>query len=163
MFSFFKLTLFYLSLIIFTITMLISVTIKENLNLKDNLISSYNFVINFFGKNALTSDRNLQGKRIYGVDTYVGKYTAKYDGFTGEEILFGGTTLSRKNKDYININIKLEKQAGDIKVINRLGNNDKIILDDTGRYSNNIYIEGTSYYLVVKLDNFEGNIEIEIN
>ena len=68
MFSFFKLILFYLSLIIFTITIFISGTIKENPNFKDNLISSYNFVINFFGKSTLTSDRNLQGKRIYGVD-----------------------------------------------------------------------------------------------
>ncbi len=163
MFSFFKLILFYLSLIIFTITIFISGTIKENPNFKDNLISSYNFVINFFGKSTLTSDRNLQGKRIYGVDNYVGTYNAKYEGFTGEEILFGGTTLSRKNNDYININIKLQKYAGDIKVINRFGNNDKIILDDTGSFSDNIYIEGASYYLVVKLDNFEGNIEIEIN
>ena len=30
----------------------------------------------------------------------------------------------------------------------------------TGEYEDNIYVEGVSYYLTIKLDNFKGNIDI---
>ena len=55
---------------------------------------------------------------------------------------------------------KVEKQSGNINVIAKLGDNEKTLIDDTGEYEDNIYIEGVSYYLTIKLDNFKGNIDI---
>lgn len=127
---------------------------------KYSILNTYNTVISSFGNYSLTNDKKLKGKREYGVDHYVGIYNANYDGYTGNEILFGGTSLNRKNGDYITINIKLEKSDGNIKIINRIGEKDVTILEDTGEYNDIIYIEGTSYYLIVKLDNFKGNLNI---
>ena len=55
---------------------------------------------------------------------------------------------------------KVEKQSGNINVIAKLGYNEKTLIDDTGEYEDNIYIEGVSYYLTIKLDDFKGNIDI---
>ena len=58
------------------------------------------------------------------------------------------------------VSVKIEKQSGNINVIAKLGDNEKTLIDDTGEYEDNIYIEGVSYYLTIKLDNFKGNIDI---
>ena len=34
------------------------------------------------------------------------------------------------------------------------------LINDTGEYEDNIYIEGMSYYLAIKLENFKGNVDI---
>ena len=130
---------------------------------KDSILNAYDKVIEFFGNESLTSDKELKGKREYGVDHYVGTYNADYDGYTGTEILFGGTSLNRKNGDHITIKIQLEKEDGNIKIINKLGEKDIIVLEDTGEYNNIIYIENMSYYLVVELNNFKGKLKVGIN
>ena len=85
---------------------------------------------------------------------------AEYDNVTSEETIFGGTALYRENGDHIRLKIKVEKQSGNINVIAKLGYNEKTLIDDTGEYEDNIYIEGVSYYLTIKLDDFKGNIDI---
>ena len=130
---------------------------------KDSILNAYDKVIEFFGNGSLTSDKKLKGKREYGVDHYVGTYNADYDGYTGKEILFGGTSLKRKDSDHITIKIQLEKEDGNIKIINRLGEKDITVLEDTGEYNDTIYIENMSYYLIVELDNFKGNLKVEIS
>ena len=127
---------------------------------KDSMLNSYNKVIEFFGDDSLTSDKKLKGNREFGIDKYVGTYKADYHNFTSEEIIFGGTTLHRKNGDHITLKIVLEKQSGNIDVINKLGNNEISLISDTGEYEETIYIDGMSYYLTIKLDNFKGKIEI---
>ena len=102
----------------------------------------------------------MQGKRIFGTDKYIGTYKAEYDNITSEETIFGGTALNRKNGDHIRLKIKVEKPSGNINVIAKLGDNEKTLIDDTGEYEDNIYIEGVSYYLTIKLDDFKGNIDI---
>lgn len=129
---------------------------------KDKILNTYNNVINYFSSIALTTDSKLVGKREYGIDNYVGKYTANYINYSGEEVVFGGTILNRKGSDHINITVKLNKVSGDIKVINQIGKESITILDNTGEYNNTIYIDGTSYYFKIHLDNFKGNIEVKI-
>lgn len=108
----------------------------------------------------LSKDKELNGKRIFGIDKYVGTYQAKYDNQTSEETIFGGTVLNRKNGDHVKVKIDIEKENGDISVIAKLGNSEIKLIDDTGKYEDSIYIEGTSYYLTVKLNKFTGNINI---
>lgn len=82
------------------------------------------------------------------------------ENYTGTEDIFGGTALNRKNGDHVKLKIKVEKQSGNINVIAKLGENKTTLIDDTGKYEDNIYIEGISYYLTIKLENFNGNIDI---
>ena len=105
--------------------------------------------------------QKITGKREYGIDSYVGTYKAEYNKETKKEIIFGGTALHRQNGEHIRLNIKLEKTSGNIEVKAKLGEKEISLIEDTGEYSDNIYIDGQSYYLVIELENFVGNIEIE--
>ena len=137
--------------------------INPNFSLdKDKILSTYNNAINYFSSMALTTDSKLVGKRKYGVDNYVGKYTANYINYSGEEVVFGGTVLNRKESDHINLKVKLDKVSGNIKVVNQIGKESITILDNTGEYNDTIYIDGVSYYFKIYLDNFKGNINVEI-
>lgn len=129
-------------------------------NPKDKIINIYDSFIQSFDAVGLTSNSKLKGKREYGIDKYVGTYYAHYDNDSGEETIFGGTLLHRKNGDHIKLKIKIEKESGNISVMAKLGDNATTLIEDTGEYEDNIYIEGMSYYLTIKLDNFKGNIDM---
>ncbi len=127
---------------------------------KDKLINTYNSIIQSFDNVGLTNNLKLKGKRDFGKDKYVGTYKAKYNNDTVEEIIFGGTALHRKNGDHLKLTIKVQKQSGNIKVISKLGNNEIILIEDNGEYEDTIYIDGMSYYLIIKSDNFTGSIDV---
>ena len=56
--------------------------------------------------------------------------------------------------------INVEKESGSINVINKLGNNEISLIKENGEYEDTVYIDGMSYYLIVKLENFNGKINI---
>ncbi len=153
----------WILIVIVSIIIIIGTTIfKVAENPINTMLNIYGTIIRFLGDDILTNDKKLKGKREYGIDHYVGTYSANYDNYTGDEILFGGTALSRENGEHINVQIKLKKENGNIKIINRMGENDITILEETGEYNDIIYIEGISYYLVVELDNFKGDLQVKI-
>lgn len=127
---------------------------------KDKIINTYDKVIQCFDNAGLTSNLKLKGKRDFGKDKYVGTYKAKYDNDTVEETIFGGTLLHRENGDHIKLTIKVQKQSGNIKMISKLRDNEITLIEDTGEYEDTIYIDGMSYYLTIKLDNFTGSIDV---
>jgi len=127
---------------------------------KDKIINTYDLIIQSFDNVGLTNNLMLEGKRAFGIDKYVGTYQAKYDNDTGEETIFGGTALHRKNGDHLKLTIKVEKQSGNIKAISKLGDNEITLIENTGKYENTIYIDGMSYYLTIELENFTGSIDV---
>lgn len=157
-FGFFKLII--IGIIAFIIIIVSSIAASDWDFTKDEFINTYNTFLQSFDFAGISKEKDLQGKRIFGTDKYIGTYKAEYDNITSEEAIFGGTALNRKNGDHIKLKIKVEKQSGNINVIAKLGDNEKTLIDDTGEYEDNIYIEGVSYYLTIKLDDFKGNIDI---
>lgn len=127
---------------------------------KEKIINAYNSFIEHFDTKGLSKDKDIQGKRTFGIDKYIGTYQAKYDNVTNEEVIFGGTSLNRTDGDHIKLKIKIEKQSGNINVINKLGAEEISLISDSGEYEDTVYIEGMSYYLVVKTEKFVGNIDI---
>ncbi len=156
-FGFFKMLI--ISVIAFVIILCTSIAIGWKLP-KDDIINAYDTFIQSFDFAGLSKDRELKGTRILGIDKYVGTYKAEYDNYSGEETIFGGTALHRKNGDHIKIKIKAEKESGNIKIIGKLGNNEIDMISDTGEYEDTIYIDGSSFYLTIRLDNFKGNVDI---
>ena len=150
-FGFFKWII--IGIIAFIIVIMSSIRTSDWNFPKDEIINAYNTFLQSFCVAGLSKDKDIEGKRVFGTDKYIGTYKA-------EETIFGGTALNRKNGDHIRLKIKVEKQSGNINVIAKLGDNEKTLIDDTGEYEDNIYIEGVSYYLTIKLDNFKGNIDI---
>ena len=157
-FGFFKLII--IGIIAFIIIIVSSIAASDWDFTKDEFINTYNTFLQSFDFAGISKDKDLKGERNFGVDKYVGTYKAEYDNITSEENIFGGTALNRKNGDHIRLKIKVEKQSGDINVIAKLGNNEKNLINDSGEYDDNIYIENMSYYVAIKLENFKGNIDI---
>ena len=136
-------------------------------NIFNNDTVSKNDIVNGFGEflqdtstNGLTKDNKLEGKREYGIDEYVGTYTAYYNNKTKEETIFGGTVLDRKNGNTIKLKIKVEKQSGNIEIISNEGTESEVLINDTGEIEKTVDVKEKSYYLKVKVTDFTGNVEI---
>ena len=81
-------------------------------SLKDNLVNGFNNWLESFSKHTVTKDKNLQGERENDIDEYTGSYTASYDGFNGEEFIFGGTALERDNGSNLEATYSLTITSG---------------------------------------------------
>lgn len=157
-FGFFKLII--IGIIAFIIIIVSSIATSDWDFPKDEIINTYNTFLQSFDFAGLSKDKDLQGKRSFGTDKYIGTYKAEYENITSEETIFGGTALNRKNGDHVNLKIKVEKQSGDIEIINRLGTKNEILISDNGEIEKTIDVKEKSYYLVIKTNNFTGNVDI---
>ena len=108
---------------------------------KNTVISLYDNVTKTIGDLCLTNDILLQGKRKFGIDHYVGSYDVVYKNSSSREVLFGGTTIERKNGSTINVKIDVDSIKGDIKVIMVSGIKKNVIADDTGTYEFDINVK----------------------
>ena len=127
---------------------------------KDSAMNTYNNFLQDVSSLGITSDNKIQGERTFGLDEYVGTYKANYNNTTKEETIFGGTALDRENGNTIKLKIKVDKQNGDIEIINKLGTENEILISDTGEIEKTIDVKEKSYYLIIKTNNFTGNVDI---
>ena len=130
---------------------------------KEEIIEHYNQALQVAGDNGLTENKELQGKRKLGIDSYVGTYKAGYDSFSGEEVLFGGTALERDAGNEIEISCDTDITDGTLKLILKTGSDEPQILCDTLQsYSNTIELPSASNYIVVEAENFTGSFNLVI-
>ncbi|QNK39786.1 hypothetical protein [Caproicibacter fermentans] len=130
---------------------------------KDEMVDHYNQTLQEAGDDNLTKDSKLQGKRSLGTDSYVGSYSADYDGFTGTETLFGGTALERDGGNEVEVTCKLNISKGAAKVVFESGTNDpEVLIESTGETSRTIKLPSASNYIAVKSDGFTGSVKLEI-
>ena len=127
---------------------------------KEGVINVYNLFLKNVSTNGLTRNNDLEGKREYGIDEYVGTYKANYNNKSKEETIFGGTVLDRENGNTITLKIKVEKQSGNIEIISNAGTESEILINDTGETEKTVNVKELSYYLKVKVTDFTGNVEI---
>ena len=160
MLGFFKLILLAIIGIIIAGSVCLSNIFNNDIISKDDLVNSYSNFLQDTSPNGFTKDNKLEGTREYGIDEYVGLYKANYNDKTKEETIFGGTTLDRKNGNTIKLKIKVEKQSGNIEIINNEGTESEVLINDTGEIEKTVDVKEKSYYLKVKVTNFTGNLEI---
>lgn len=160
MFGFFKLILLAIIGIIIAGSVFLSSIFNKDTVSKDDVINTYDSFLQDTSVNGLTKDNKLEGERKYGIDEYVGTYTAYYNNKTKEETIFGGTTLNRENGNTITLKIKVEKQSGNIEIINNSGTESEVLIKDTGEIEKTVDVREKSYYLKVKVTDFTGNVEI---
>ena len=160
MFGFFKLIIvFIVGLIILGASFFTSIFTNSAVS-KDSAMNTYNNFLQDVSSLGITSDNKIQGERTFGLDEYVGKYKASYNNTTKEETIFGGTALNRENGNTIKLKIKVDKQSGNIEIINKLGAENEILISDTGEIEKAIDVKEKSYYLIIKTNNFTGNVDI---
>ena len=160
MFGFFKLIIvFIVGLIILGASFFTSIFTNSAVS-KDSAMNTYNNFLQDVSSLGITSDNKIQGERTFGIDEYAGTYKANYNNITKEETIFGGTALDRENGNTIKLKIKVYKQNGDIEIINKLGTKNEILISDTGEIEKTIDVKEKSYYLIIKTNNFTGNVDI---
>lgn len=130
--------------------------------IKDNILNCYNNFLNAFSRFVLTSDFNLQGERSFGTDEYTGNYTADYSDFSGEEYIFGGTSIEREGGTEFEMTFSVSVTSGDIKLYWIEGADEHIITDTEANGTYNFTISPCDNYIIVKGENYTGNLDITI-
>lgn len=62
-------------------------------NLKDSVINGFNDMLQHFSKYALTDEKDLQGDKTKGEDTYTGSYTADYEDLPESAVISSAFTI----------------------------------------------------------------------
>lgn len=139
----------------------ISITLIFSFGLsKEKILHRYNNIVEIMGKHELTSKHKLKGDKLKGEDDYRGSYVADYDGFTGEEYLFGGTSVEDKE---ISIKCNIDSENGVIKVILSQDNNKKkVLIEKNGNIDKNINLTPGRNYIFIECKKFYGKINMEI-
>lgn len=130
---------------------------------KDEILDCYNQILLEAGDDSLTSDRKLTGERSLGRDSYVGEYAADYQGFDGEEILFGNTSISREAGNTIKIACEIKAEEGNIQLLWKEGAEEpEVLLEGGGECSKTITIPQGGGYLTAAGEDFIGRMELKV-
>ena len=130
--------------------------------LKDNIINGFNDMLQYFSRHALTDEKDLQGDKGEGEDTYTGSYHAEYDDFSGTEYIFGGTGLKRENGSNLTVTYKLTVDSGTVKFYWRDKNEEEMIADtsDSGTYA--VTLDEGDNYLTLEGNHFCGSLWVTV-
>lgn len=131
-------------------------------NLKDNLVNGFNNWLESFSKHAVTKDKNLQGERENDIDEYTGSYTASYDGFNGEEFIFGGTALERDNGSNLEATYSLTITSGKATLYWLSSGEEHIICEESTDDTYKFTLGSGDNYIVLRGDDFSGNLELTV-
>ncbi len=129
---------------------------------KEEVINEFDNTIKMISDNILTKDERLVGDRVFGVDHYVGSYKANYKDFSREEILFGGTTVERKNGGVVHVKLTIKGESGKVSVIARMKGEDIVLGDKNAIYEVDLNVLDGGNFIIVKGDKFSGILKLEI-
>ena len=130
---------------------------------KDEILGRYNSALRAAGEAVLTDSGALQGRRVMGEDSYVGSYEADYEGFSGRELLFGGTGLEREGGNTLEITGSLEAEGGSLRLLFKSGADEPIFLcGASGAFSTSVELPSASNYILVEAENFTGSLSLRV-
>ena len=131
---------------------------------KDQILDAYGTVVSLAGNVGLDTALTLQGERTFGEDKYTGTYTARYDGFTGEECPFGGTALERREGEHVTVTCALEGD-GSARLEWNCGYDTAVVLADTAGEAScdeTVYLAPGSNYFNLVCEDFTGSVTLTI-
>ena len=128
---------------------------------KDEVLDFYERTSEQFGDLVLTIKSKLKGDRDFGEDHYTGTYEVVYKDFTGEEVVFGGTTIDREEEN-IHIKLEISDSIGDLKIIFKLKEKEEVLAMKDGTYEYDFNVKDGSNYLIIKGNNYSGKVNIKI-
>lgn len=118
--------------------------------------------IQSFSKHVLTKEKDLQGEKDEGVDSYTGTYTATYDGFNGKEFIFGGTALERENGNQLQVTYKLTIEDGSAELNWIAGSDEYSVANGDSEDTKEYTVLSGDNYIVLKGENFSGSLELTV-
>ena len=135
---------------------------KTGTEWKEELLGGWNNFMQDFSRYALTSDGDLQGKKLPGRDGYTGTYEAAYESWSGTEYLFGGTALERSAGDKLSVSYTLQIASGTaaIRWIER--GQEHVLADADAESASEISLNAGDNYFLLKGEDFTGSLHMDI-
>ena len=128
---------------------------------REQMLEGYDTVIQAAGTLGLTASRSLEGERAFGADKYTGTYEAVYEDFTGEEYVFGGTAITRREGETLRVRCVIRAESGSMKLDRNYGSDDPVtLLEGEGTYEDVIYLTPGSNYFALVGGGFTGSVEL---
>lgn len=127
---------------------------------KQSILESYDNALSSLGRYCLTEDDCLIGTRSFAGDDYTGSYSAQYQGQSGREVVFGGTSIEDRS---LRISGRVVVSEGSAELCVRLGT--AVVLLETGQdgsFDSEIRLTGGSNYVMLDFENFTGSVEIAV-
>ena len=131
-------------------------------NLKDSVINGFNDMLQHFSKYALTDEKDLQGDKTKGEDTYTGSYTADYEDFNDKEYIFGGTALERDKGSELTVTYELTVDSGTVRLYWLDKDTENIIAEAKHTDTYFVTLNEGDNYLVLEGNNFCGSLEVTV-
>lgn len=135
---------------------------QELSDLWDSFLEEFNEWTESAATHSITKDRDLVGEREKGVDDYVGTYKAAYTQFDGEEYIFGGTSLKRKEGGDLQAMYSLTIQSGEAALYWLEGDNEIVIADASDKGVYEFTIHAGKNFLVLKGEGFTGELSLSV-
>ena len=129
-------------------------------SLKDNLMESFDHWMQSLSNCALTREKDLQGEKRRGSDDYSGTYTADYQKFNGEEVLFGATAWERKSGNRLEVTYVLTIERGTAELLWISGTDLYTITSESQKGTKTCTLAAGDNYLVLKGENFTGRLDV---
>ena len=128
---------------------------------KDSLLTLYNDAIEAAGALPLSSPESLPGQLERREEGYAGSYTAELEDYTGEFLLFGGTSIDKAADAQAQVCYAAACQAGDICLFYQLGSDSpQTLLQGSGAYGGSVPTPPGSCYIGLRLQDFSGTISL---
>lgn len=115
-----------------------------------------------FATHSITKDQDLIGSRERGADNYVGTYEASYTQFDGEEYIFGGTTLKRKDGGNLYATYSLTVRSGEATLYWMEGDNKIVIADTSNEGIYEFTIHAGKNFIVLEGETFTGTLNLNV-
>ena len=147
-------TLKLLTAVLLSLCLALGMTGCSGDHIKDDVLNGFNDLLHHFSQYALTEEKDLQGDKTKGEDTYTGSYSAEYENFSDVEYIFGGNDLT--------ITYKLTIDSGSAKLCWRDKNEEKVIAENSGADTYSVALNTGDNYLTLEGDNFFGSLQVVV-
>lgn len=110
------------------------------------------------GETPLTKDAKLAGQRQTGSDDDTGTYRAECEDKTGQEVLFGGGAIRRRQ---LKVSGTLKTQSGTAAVQIKTGKDTtQLTPNANGAFETTVSLTTGGSYVIVVYDHFVGGVEV---
>lgn len=151
-----------LTVVLLSLCLAFAVTGCSGDNLKDSVINGFNDMLQHFSKYALTDEKDLQGDKTKGEDTYTGSYTADYEDFNDKEYIFGGTALERDKGSELNVTYELTVDSGTARLYWLDKGEEKMIADTSKNGTYSVTLDEGDNYLTLEGNDFCGSLQVVV-
>lgn len=124
----------------------------------EGVLNRLDGIVGQIGNSQITSDESLQGVRNNTEDSYTGEYSAKCDGQTGRDVIFGGGSIQKRSL-YIHGHICQKSGKATIRIrTNTIIT--ELKTDENGNFETMLNMMSGGNYIMIDYKNFNGSVKL---